>query len=356
MSEIVFRGYLYKSPPESFGSALKPWRQRWCVLADSRLAFPFATPYVRLEYYTNEQYANELDEPKGVIDLQDCNEVVDRRPMRGYDHVFDLCTNKRAYHFAASSIEVKSVWMESLTAVLRNKTESWQVDASVSLRLGVGNNAGDMSMESPVYSSLPRMNDTSSENEEYVSRCVQEDERRKNESAQLPIGNSAFVDSNFQDDYQHLQHKKPGDLDPPPVQSGALSNYSSLSRSFVQDDDVDDYQHLDHKKYNQNGDRAATISTSSSLYHRFNRDDRLNQRPVTMPSVASLYSSLNADMKDDYQCLDSCIIRPSRKDDYQNITHPVDDSDDYSQPRIPAVPARKRAYENATKSLPRTFK
>lgn len=95
---------------------------------------------------------------------------------------------------------------------------------------------------------------------------------------------------------------------------------------------------------NQNGDRAATISTSSSLYHRFNRDDRLNQRPVTMPSVASLYSSLNADMKDDYQCLDSCIIRPSRKDDYQNITHPVDDSDDYSQPRIPAVPARKRAY------------
>lgn len=50
---------------------------------------------------------------------------------------------------------------------------------------------------------------------------------------------------------------------------------------------------------NQNGDRAATISTSSSLYHRFNRDDRLNQRPVTMPSVASLYSSLNTDMKGD---------------------------------------------------------
>ena len=59
----------------------------------------------------------------GIIDLQDCNEVVDRRPMRGYDHVFDLCTDKRAYHFAAASIEVKSVWMESLTAVLRNKTE-----------------------------------------------------------------------------------------------------------------------------------------------------------------------------------------------------------------------------------------
>ena len=59
----------------------------------------------------------------GVIDLKDCIEVVDQRPMRGYDHVFDLCTDKRAYHFAAPSMEMKNVWMESLTAVLRNKTE-----------------------------------------------------------------------------------------------------------------------------------------------------------------------------------------------------------------------------------------
>ena len=65
MSEIVFRGYLHKSPPESFGSSLKPWRLRWFILADSRLAFPFASPYIRLEYYTNEQFANELDEPRG---------------------------------------------------------------------------------------------------------------------------------------------------------------------------------------------------------------------------------------------------------------------------------------------------
>lgn len=72
MSEVVFRGYLYKSPPESFGSGLKPWRMRWCVLADSRLAFPFATPYVRLEYYTNEHDANELDEPKGETCRYSC--------------------------------------------------------------------------------------------------------------------------------------------------------------------------------------------------------------------------------------------------------------------------------------------
>ena len=66
----------------------------------------------------------------GVIDLKDCIEVVDRRPMKGYDHVFDLRTDKRAYHFAASSVEVKSVWIESLTAVLRNNTE---VYASISV-------------------------------------------------------------------------------------------------------------------------------------------------------------------------------------------------------------------------------
>ena len=59
----------------------------------------------------------------GVIDLKDCIEVVDRRSMKGYDHVFDLRTDKRAYHFAASSMEVKNVWIESLTAVLRDTTE-----------------------------------------------------------------------------------------------------------------------------------------------------------------------------------------------------------------------------------------
>lgn len=56
--------------------------------------------------------------------------MVDRRPMKGHDHVFDLRTDKRAYHFAASSVEVKSVWIESLTAVLRNNTE---VYASISV-------------------------------------------------------------------------------------------------------------------------------------------------------------------------------------------------------------------------------
>ena len=43
--------------------------------------------------------------------------------MRGYDHVFDLCTDKRAYHFAASSMEIKNIWMESLNAILRNNTK-----------------------------------------------------------------------------------------------------------------------------------------------------------------------------------------------------------------------------------------
>jgi len=58
-----------------------------------------------------------------VIDLKDCIEVIDHRPIKGYDHVFDLRTDKRAYHFAAPSMEIKNVWMESLTAVLQNKTE-----------------------------------------------------------------------------------------------------------------------------------------------------------------------------------------------------------------------------------------
>ena len=61
--EVLKRGYLTKSPPQR--QALAKWKRRWCMLCDSRLVYPCAPPYVRLEYYEDETAALACKEPKG---------------------------------------------------------------------------------------------------------------------------------------------------------------------------------------------------------------------------------------------------------------------------------------------------
>lgn len=61
--EVVKSGYLIKSPPESKVAA--QWHRRWFVLADSRLVYPLADRYVRLEYYQSEADAKRFADPKG---------------------------------------------------------------------------------------------------------------------------------------------------------------------------------------------------------------------------------------------------------------------------------------------------
>ena len=61
--EIVRSGYLIKSPPDA--QKIAQWKKRWFVLADSRLVYPLADRYVRLEYYASEMEAKRLADPKG---------------------------------------------------------------------------------------------------------------------------------------------------------------------------------------------------------------------------------------------------------------------------------------------------
>jgi len=115
--EIIKAGYLTKSPPEKSGRVAQ-WHKRWFVLADSRLVYPVAPRYVRLEYYQSEEEAKRLADPKGVIKLSECREIANRESIKGHKFVFDVCTHGRVYHLAAESIEEKQQWIGTLNRVL----------------------------------------------------------------------------------------------------------------------------------------------------------------------------------------------------------------------------------------------
>ena len=62
--EIVKVGYLVKSPPTNRG-LVSQWHKRWFLLMDSKLVFPTADRYVRMDYYHSEVDAKRLADPKG---------------------------------------------------------------------------------------------------------------------------------------------------------------------------------------------------------------------------------------------------------------------------------------------------
>lgn len=63
--EFVKAGYLIKSPPD-FKAKVAQWHRRWFLLMDSKLVYPLASRYVRLEYYQSEAEAKRLADPKGM--------------------------------------------------------------------------------------------------------------------------------------------------------------------------------------------------------------------------------------------------------------------------------------------------
>ncbi|XP_065912916.1 uncharacterized protein [Dysidea avara] len=300
MSEVIFRGYLHKSPPESFRNALKPWRQRWVILADSRLAFPYAQPYVRIEYYVNQQLAEDLDEPKGVIDLKYCTEVIARHPIRGYDHVFDICTEKRSYHFAAPTKESKGIWMESILSVLRSKGKP-PGSPSVTPRLGLS--VQDASIVSPVYQAVTLPNQSSD----------------KMHRVPPPMRNTTLPGGSSLDDYQHLSHKKP----PAIARTGPSSLYDTLSTTSSSQDD---YQHLDHKITNVG--RSMTSATSPSHYsHIHVTHEDYHQLSDIKTTNAHSYTPLHSSDSDndDYNRL-SHVVTSSESE----TRHPISNTSQYS--------------------------
>ena len=54
----------------------------------------------------------------GIIKLQTCTKVTNRENMRGFKHVFDVCTSERTYHLVADSSQEKYDWINTLNATL----------------------------------------------------------------------------------------------------------------------------------------------------------------------------------------------------------------------------------------------
>lgn len=114
--EFVMAGYLIKSPPDN--KPMAQWHRRWFLLMDSRLVYPLADRFVRLEYYQSEAEARRFADPKGVIMLNSCHLIHSREPVKGHKFVFDVCTAERIYHLAAESAEEKKNWLQTLNNLL----------------------------------------------------------------------------------------------------------------------------------------------------------------------------------------------------------------------------------------------
>ena len=60
----------------------------------------------------------------GIIDLKTCSKVTNRENMRGFKHVFDVCTSDRNYHLVAESDVDKRTWIETINTTLFTASSS----------------------------------------------------------------------------------------------------------------------------------------------------------------------------------------------------------------------------------------
>jgi hypothetical protein len=95
------------------------------MLLDSHLVYPFAPRYVRLEYFEDEEAHMAGKDPKGVIDLKDCQQVKRSSNVKNHKNVFDIVTTERVYHMSADSAAEKQEWVEALYGILSNEDEAF---------------------------------------------------------------------------------------------------------------------------------------------------------------------------------------------------------------------------------------
>uniref|UniRef100_A0A2R5L4S5 Putative pleckstrin similarity domain protein n=1 Tax=Ornithodoros turicata TaxID=34597 RepID=A0A2R5L4S5_9ACAR len=109
--EVVYEGWLVKSPPERRIRRAK-WRRRWFVLRPSG---DVPQQYV-LEYYTDQSYKKL----KGTIDLDQCDQVDAGLHVEDKSkYMFDIKTSKRTYYLVADSEEVMNKWVDCICSVCR---------------------------------------------------------------------------------------------------------------------------------------------------------------------------------------------------------------------------------------------
>ncbi|KAM7398994.1 hypothetical protein PAMP_018290 [Pampus punctatissimus] len=120
--EIIFQGWLRKSPPEkklrryltaiSTGQITvnKAWKKRWFILRSGRMS---GDPDV-LEYYKNDH----SKKPIRVIDLHCCEQVdaglTFKRKEFQESFVFDIKTSDRTFYLVAETEEEMNKWVRSI--------------------------------------------------------------------------------------------------------------------------------------------------------------------------------------------------------------------------------------------------
>uniref|UniRef100_A0A3Q3JKA2 PH domain-containing protein n=1 Tax=Monopterus albus TaxID=43700 RepID=A0A3Q3JKA2_MONAL len=107
--EIIFQGWLRKSPPEK-KLRRYAWKKRWFVLRSGRMS---GDPNV-LEYYKNDH----SKKPIRVIDLHFCEQVdagltFKRREFQD-SFVFDIKTSDRTFYLVAETEEEMNKWVRSI--------------------------------------------------------------------------------------------------------------------------------------------------------------------------------------------------------------------------------------------------
>ncbi|XP_037506545.2 GRB2-associated-binding protein 1 [Rhipicephalus sanguineus] len=116
--EVVYEGWLVKSPPERRIRRAK-WRRRWFVLRPSGQV---PQQYV-LEYYTDQTYRKL----KGTIDLDQCDQVdAELEVVTKSKFMFDIKTSKRTYYLVADSEAIMNKWVDCICKVcgLRMRVET----------------------------------------------------------------------------------------------------------------------------------------------------------------------------------------------------------------------------------------
>ncbi|KAM6973738.1 LOW QUALITY PROTEIN: GRB2-associated-binding protein 2 [Aplochiton taeniatus] len=107
--EIIFQGWLRKSPPEK-KLRRYAWKKRWFILRSGRMS---GDPDV-LEYYKNDH----SKKPIRVIDLHCCEQVDSgltfKRKEFQDSFVFDIKTSDRTFYLVAETEEEMNKWVRSI--------------------------------------------------------------------------------------------------------------------------------------------------------------------------------------------------------------------------------------------------
>uniref|UniRef100_A0A1A8G2K3 GRB2-associated binding protein 2 n=1 Tax=Nothobranchius korthausae TaxID=1143690 RepID=A0A1A8G2K3_9TELE len=157
--EIIFQGWLRKSPPEK-KLRRYAWKKRWFILRSGRMS---GDPDV-LEYYKNDH----SKKPIRVIDLHCCEQVdaglTFKRKEFQDSFVFDIKTSDRTFYLVAETEEEMNKWVRSICQLCGfNQSDDSHENRSHHMPRSVGADvsglvapvSGERKPSVPIHSSQP---------------------------------------------------------------------------------------------------------------------------------------------------------------------------------------------------------